>query len=137
MRDDKPETRADSDSEAGEGSKKRKKRRSGYRNEGGFNRAHAFGQGFGGGGPFGGGFGPAQFMQMLPLMMAMGGGMPGAGMANMQLQLMMWMVETWLDYLSAMQEVFERALDRLRDMELCGGFMGGGGGGQDEDGKEW
>lgn len=123
--------RADSDSDAGEGSKKRKKRKYGSRDGGGFGRA----QGFGGAGPFGGGFGPAQFMQMLPLMMAMGGGMPGGGMANMQLQMMMWMVETWLDYLSAMQEVFERALDRLRDMELCGGFMGGGG--QDEDGKEW
>ena len=123
--------RADSDSDAGDESKKRKKRRYNARNEGGFGR----GQGFGGGGMFGGGFGPAQFMQMLPLMMAMGGGMPGGGMANMQLQLMMWMVETWLDYLTAMQEVFERALDRLRDMQLCGGFMGGGD--QDEDGKEW
>jgi len=130
---------ADSDSDASEGSKKRKKRSRDYRNGGGFGRAQAFGQGFGGGNPFGGfggGFGPAQFMQMLPLLMAMGGGMPGGGMAKMQLQLLMWMVETWLDYLSAMQEVFERAFDRLRDMELCGGFMGGGGD-QGEDGKEW
>jgi uncharacterized membrane protein len=135
MRDDKQEKRADSESDAGDESKKRNRRGGNTRKEGWSERARAYGQGFGGGNPFGGGFGPSQFMQMLPLMMAMGGGMPGGGMVKMQLQLMMWMVETWLDYLSAMQEVFERAFDRLREMELCGGFMGGGD--QGEDDKEW
>lgn len=88
-----------------------------------------------GGNPFGG-FNPGQLLQLLPLMMAMGGGMPGAGMAHMQLRLLMWALETWLDYLSAMQEVFERALDRLRDMDMMGGFAGGGDD-RGEGGKDW
>ncbi|BAE50752.1 hypothetical protein [Paramagnetospirillum magneticum] len=134
MRENNHEKISDSDSDSEDKNKKRNKCRRNARENGAFSRTGAFGQGFGGN-PFGGGFGPAQFMQMLPLMMAMGGGMPGGGMAKMQLQLMMWMVETWLDYLSAMQEVFERAFDRLREMELCGGFMGGGY--QGEDDKEW
>lgn len=54
-------------------------------------------------------------------------------MAGLQLQLMMLVMEVWLDYLTAMQEVGERALDRLRD--LGGGFAGRGHGGQDD--GEW
>ncbi len=98
----------------------------------------------GGGGGFGRGAGfmppfpPQQFMQMLPLLMAMGGaGMPGMGLANTQIQLVMWMVETWIDYLSATQEVLERAMERLREMDVAGGWMSGGDGGGEGDGKEW
>lgn len=79
-----------------------------------------------------------QFMQMLPLLMAMGNGaMPGAGMAGTQIQLLMWMIETWLDYLASLQDVLERALERLQEMNLCGGWMGGDSDGDGEDGKEW
>jgi hypothetical protein len=94
--------------------------------------------GFGPGAGFMPPFGPQQFMQMLPLMMAMGGGgMPGMGLANTQIQLVMWMVETWIDYLGSMQEVLERALERLHDMNLAGGWMPGGDGGDEGGGKEW
>ena len=134
MRDNTSGSGADGDAADSENIKKRKKRKASARNAGGFGRGQGFGQGFGQ--AFGGGFGPNQFLQLLPLLMAMGGGMRGGGVGNLQLQLMMWMIETWLDYLAAMQEVFERALDRLRDMDVCGGLMGGAVDG-DDDGKEW
>lgn len=132
MRDNAPDGGVASDSDADDIGKKRKKARAKARKASGFGRGQAFGQGFGGG--FGGGFGPAQFMQMLPLIMAMGGGMPGGGVAGFQLQIMMWMIETWMDYLAAMQEVFERALGRLRDMSAGAGFMGGA---EDDGDEEW
>lgn len=132
MREDDREKVGEDDASSGSGEKKRARRSRSYRNGGGF--GPGFSQGMGGN-PFGG-FNPGQILQMLPLMMAMGGGMPGAGMAQMQLRLMMWALETWLDYLSAMQEVFERALDRLRDMEVMGGFAGGGEE-HGEGGKDW
>ncbi|MBI3444519.1 MAG: hypothetical protein HY055_03980 [Magnetospirillum sp.] len=133
MRDNSTEGMAPGDSSGDDIRKKRKKSREKARNASGFGRGQGFAQGFGGG--FGGGFGPAQIMQMLPLIMAMGGGMPGGGVANFQLQLMMWAIETWLDYLTAMQEVFERALGRLREMNVCGGFMAADEG--DDEDKEW
>jgi hypothetical protein len=42
-------------------------------------------------------------------------------------------IEVWLDYLTTMQAVAERALDRLR--ALGGSFAGGGAAGQDD--GEW
>ena len=84
-------------------------------------------------------FSNTQFMQMRPLLMAMGNGgsFPGAGMAGTQIQLLMWMIETWLDYLASLQEVLERALERLQEMNLCGGGMADDGEHADQDGKEW
>ena len=113
---------ADSHSDTGRGGSARDK----ARGRGGSGRGHGFVP------PF-----PPNLMQMLPLIMAMGGsGMPGMGMSNTQIQLMIWAIETWLDYLAAVQEVFERALDRLHEMNLGGGWMGGGDGG-DEGGASW
>lgn len=63
---------------------------------------------------------PAQLMQMLPFMMAMGGsGLPKMGMAafSLQIKMTMWMVETWIDYLNSVQEVFMRSLTRLKEIE--------------------
>ena len=84
-------------------------------------------------------FSSNQFMQMLPLLMAMGNGgsFPGAGMAGTQIQLLMWMIETWLDYLASLQDVLERALERLQDLNLCGGWTSDDSGSGDEDAKEW
>lgn len=60
-----------------------------------------------------------EMLQMLPLMMAMsGGGMPGMNLFHLQMRLMLWMIETWMDYLSAVQEVFDRATAKLREVGL-------------------
>lgn len=74
-------------------------------------------------------------MQMLPLLLAMGGGMnPAQGMAGMQLRLAMLMVEIWIDYLASMMEFLERTLERLAS--LSDGFQFGGGD-EDHDGDDW
>ena len=62
------------------------------------------------------------FMQMLPLLMAMGNNMPGQKMISVQLRIAMMMVEIWIDYLSMMQEFMERTLKRL--MTLSDGYSG-------------
>lgn len=113
--------------DAEDGERSGRRRRRSRRASGGGDDA---GQGFGGG--FGGAF-PPGLMQLLPLLMAMGGGggFPGAGAVNFQLKLLSWMLETWLDYLAAMQEVFERALDRLHDMQMMGGW------GKGDENRDW
>ncbi len=75
------------------------------------------------------------FMQMLPLLMAMGGAMPGQRMAGAQLRLLMLMVEIWIDYLAAMQEFMERTLDRLRG--LSGGRFLFGDDDEADGGTDW
>lgn len=108
---------------------------------------------FMGGGKSGAANPMSQMLQMMPLLMAtmgMGGkgaGLPGMGMGLMvmqlQVQLMVWMIETWMDYLEALQDVFERSVERLQDMELLGTMMAGmsadGSDGEDDgtDGKNW
>ena len=64
------------------------------------------------------------FMQMLPLLMAMGGNMPGKRLAGMQLRIAMMMIEIWIDYLAAMQDFMEQTLKRLMDLG-DGGFLFG------------
>lgn len=59
------------------------------------------------------------FMQMLPLLMAMGGGNPGGRMVGFQLKIVMLMIEIWIDYLASMQDFMERTLERL--MEFSNG----------------
>lgn len=76
-------------------------------------------------------------MQMLPLLMAMGGGsMPGMNMAGTQIRMIMMAIEIWIDYLAAMQEFLECVLDRLAEFNDGGGLFGGGADGA-EDGADW
>ena len=72
-------------------------------------------------------------MQMLPLLLAMGGGNPGQRMLGTQLRVAMLMIEVWIDYLAAMQDFMERTLERLAGMS-DGGFMCGE---EAEDGEDW
>jgi len=100
-------------------------------------RAGGFGGGFGGFGDFGGGLGggpfgmPPQFAQLMSMLMAMGGpaafGGMGRGMGGLNFQLslklMSWLLETWLDYLDAMQGVIHRAFDRFQALGLSADDM--------------
>lgn len=72
------------------------------------------------------------FMQMLPLLMAMGGGNPGGRMVGFQLRMVMLMIEIWIDYLASMQDFMERTLERLAE------FGAGDLHGDDaDDGDDW
>jgi hypothetical protein len=133
MRDNDDHAGSNANDAAGDSSQEKRGRQRRPRREGGFGRAGGFAQGLGGMFGGGGGFGPGQIMQLLPLILAMGGGRLGGGMAGLQLQLLMWVLEVWLDYLSAMQEVCERALERLQDLDLGGMF----GNGQAENDEDW
>lgn len=64
------------------------------------------------------------FMQMLPLLMAMGGGNPGQRMMGFQLRIVMLMIEIWIDYLAAMQDFMERTLERLAEFSDGGDSHG-------------
>ncbi len=133
MRDNDDHAGSNANDSSGDSSQEKRGRQRRPRREGGFGRAGGFAQGLGGMfGGGGGGFGPGQIMQLLPLILAMGGGRLGGGMAGLQLQLLMWVLEVWLDYLSAMQEVCERALERLQDLDL-GGIFGNAQAESDED----
>lgn len=62
-------------------------------------------------------FGPQQFMQMLPLLSAMGEmgrhNFPGMDLAKQQVAMMSWALETWIDSATAMQGVLQRSLASL------------------------
>jgi hypothetical protein len=78
------------------------------------------------------------FMQMLPLLLAMGGGNPAQGMAGMQVRIAMLMIEIWIDYLGSMMEFLERTLERLASLGDGGLLFGGGGDDEDDqDGDDW
>ncbi|WP_152426872.1 hypothetical protein [Paramagnetospirillum caucaseum] len=73
------------------------------------------------------------FMQMLPLLMAMGGSNPGQRVAGFQLRLAMLMIEIWIDYLASMQDFMERTLERLADLADGGSLFGD----EPDDGEDW
>ena len=120
MRDDDSVERGSSKGDSGRDSSMKKGPRKGRRGRSGFGREMPFQMG--------------NFMQMLPLLLAMGGGgNPIQGMAGMQLRLAMLMVEIWIDYLASMMEFLERTLERLA--ALGDGFQMGDE--DDQDDEDW
>jgi hypothetical protein len=59
-------------------------------------------------------------MQMLPLLLAMGGKMRGPQMTGLRLQLFMLYIEILIDLLGTLQDFLQRTLGRLGDASRMG-----------------